>query len=66
MSAVRVVEILCDFPDCTDSVCDGERTNGNARAAAFLSGWRVQGGRDLCPMHIDATAEQIAAAGGES
>lgn len=64
MSAVRVYAIACDFPDCTDETTDGELSARDARSSAYLSGWTFRNGRDFCPDHIDATAEQIRTAGG--
>lgn len=50
MSAVQVVQVLCDGEGCPDEYGPVDVSNVRARGVAALEGWtRRSDGADLCP-----------------
>lgn len=53
MTAVKTIEIACDYPDCDEVPDSSMPTVPEARAAAKKEGWIYRGGKDFCPRHAD-------------
>jgi hypothetical protein len=54
MTAVKLVTLVCDYPDCGSSIDTAEGHAEGARYAAAKSGWiatRSGSTVDLCPAH---------------
>lgn len=50
MTAVRMIYLDCDIPDCESTTADETfNTARDARHFAHRSGWRRRDGLDICP-----------------
>jgi hypothetical protein len=52
MTAIRMVYLDCDMPDCMSSTSDegSVETVAEARRHGRTLGWRYHGGKDICPV----------------
>ena len=51
MSIQRMIDVVCDYPDCLEVTEGSSWTVAEARQRAKEDGWKRRNGEDICPKH---------------